>query len=235
MFTGDFGPVSVAMRSAFLPDIEPVTLSSAPVHPANSVLLSFQLPNNFVDNLPSVVSEARVRRLFVRMRLGEALAHYVQGVGFPLAALLRVDFLTARGRVVSPIGEVPLGRDPVVIEGPVVVLQQRNRHLGTVAGTDDSLVGFLGQSPRRVAAVDARPSAFVGVDERLAVVDDTNAVDVFEVVGRVLGCSNDVLGAVALVGVGLDREVLVYLFDPRYSRLAVLTAGPCGLFGQQID
>jgi len=61
--------------------------------------------------------------LFVRVRLSEAFAHHVERGGFALASLGPVDLLTTGRQIATAIGEVALGRDPVVVERPVVVFE----------------------------------------------------------------------------------------------------------------
>jgi len=103
-----------------------------------------------------------VSDLLVGVWLGEALAHRLQGRRLALGPFGLVYLLTPRREVPPPVGEVALGRDPVVVERAVVVLQQRHGHLRAVADTDRRLVGFLRQSTRRVQAVDARPAGYAG-------------------------------------------------------------------------
>ena len=67
-----------------------------------------------------------------------------------------------------------------MVERPVFVFEERHGDFGTMAGTDDGLVGFLGEPPGSVQSLDASAAALVDVDERLPAVDDPDAVDVDE-------------------------------------------------------
>jgi hypothetical protein len=102
-----------------------------------------------------------MRHLFVRVRLAEAPPHPVERSSLTLHALSLVDFLAARWEVATAVGEVPLGRDPVVVERPVVVLEQCHGDLRAVSGADDRLVGLLSEPAGCVEAVDAGGAAFV--------------------------------------------------------------------------
>jgi len=122
------------------------------------------------------------------------------------ASLVGVDLLAAGRHLAAAVGEVPLGRDPIVVEWRVGVLQQRDRDLGAVAGAHRGLVRFLREPPRRVQAVDAGPSALVDVDVRLPAVDDPDAVDPLQVADLVLRGRDDVPRPHRVGGVGLDDE-----------------------------
>jgi len=71
----------------------------------------------------SSLFEARMRLLFVEMALGESLAHEFVRLLLALARRLGVDLLTAWREITPAVGEIALGRDPVVVERPVVVLE----------------------------------------------------------------------------------------------------------------
>lgn len=62
-----------------------------------------------------------MRNLFVRVRLGKALTHYIERARFTICALGLVDLLAPRRRVAPPFGKVSHGGDPGVVERPVVV------------------------------------------------------------------------------------------------------------------
>ena len=174
-------------------------------------------------------------RLFLGVVIGEPRSHRLERARFAPPAFVGVDLRTARRHLPTTVGEVALGRDPVVIEGSVVVLEERDRHLGAVAGTDDRLVGFLGQASGRVQSVDAGAAPLIGVDERLAAVDDADARDAVEVVSLVFRRGDDVLGVESVAVLGFDREAVVGRRDARDRPPTPFAAGLLGALAHQLQ
>ena len=103
-----------------------------------------------------------------------------------------------------------------------------------MAGTDGRLIRLLGEATGSIQLLDARPAAFVDIDERLPAFDDPDAVNVVEITDLVLRRRDDVPGVVAVVLAGLDGEPVVGPRDLCDGRLVAYHARRLGLFGQQV-
>jgi len=96
-------------------------------------------------------------------------------------------------------------------------------------------VGFLGEPPRCVQPIDARPTAFVHIDVELSALDDANPFYTSEIADFVFRRRDDGVGVYAFRTAGFNRKAILGLLELRHLGLEAVTACALGLLTQQVE